>query len=533
MRLFSSFTATIFFFLFVTFFSTTSVLAAETTSQPWMGRGAGTELDACDLAGRLSGRCYGFDLYDTNLLAFNCKVLPEFGPDKCSNDPARYAQMLKTSTFASIGKTIAAVYENKPTSLALWGKDMGHQIGFLPKPAHAQGIGFSGLQPLLGIWKAMRNIAYGLLACIMVIIGFMIMFRKKIDPKTVVTVQNALPKVVVALILVTFSYAIAALMIDLMYLVMLVGLTILQSASGLTTTGYLTKVANQTLTVGANALGQPDVDLSKGTSLATYYMNSGFWGLFSRTFDPLWQNGWRNSLFNPESWARTVEAFQQGTFGENTARVLGILAKGLGLDLIMGFILRIAYLIAFIRLLFMLISAYINIIVAVITAPIQILMEAFPGSTSFESWIKNLLVNLIPFPITAFFLTLGSWMASELEAGNLWQPPMLPNVGDSTPGLAINLIWVGFVFMIPSIVNGLKESLKAKPAIQAGFGAVLGPIGSGTGQIFQLGYQASFMASPFLHKTPPSTPIERSSGAQKGGFDTLSKGLGTGGPGTH
>ena len=43
----------------------------------------------------------------------------------------------------------------------------------------------------------------------------MIMFRKKVDPQTVVTIQNSLPRIVIALILITFSYPIAALIFNL------------------------------------------------------------------------------------------------------------------------------------------------------------------------------------------------------------------------------------------------------------------------------------------------------------------------------
>src|SRR5258708_14361646 len=45
----------------------------------------------------------------------------------------------------------------------------------------------------------------------------MIMFRVKISPQVVVSVQSALPKIAIALVLVTFSYAIAGFLIDIMY----------------------------------------------------------------------------------------------------------------------------------------------------------------------------------------------------------------------------------------------------------------------------------------------------------------------------
>src|SRR5690606_17169499 len=77
---------------------------------------------------------------------------------------------------------------------------------------------FAGLLPLMGIWTAMRNIVYLLFVLIFIILGLGIMFRLQIDPRAVLSIQSQLPRIVIALILVTFSYAIAGFLIDLMYL---------------------------------------------------------------------------------------------------------------------------------------------------------------------------------------------------------------------------------------------------------------------------------------------------------------------------
>ena len=50
----------------------------------------------------------------------------------------------------------------------------------------------------------------------LLVIGIMIMTRKKINPQTVVTVQNALPRVAISIVLIFFSYAIGALIISMM-----------------------------------------------------------------------------------------------------------------------------------------------------------------------------------------------------------------------------------------------------------------------------------------------------------------------------
>jgi hypothetical protein len=64
------------------------------------------------------------------------------------------------------------------------------------------------------LWSVTRNIAYLGFVIVMIVVGFMIMFRSKIGGQTLVTVGNSIPKVIVGLILVTFSFAIAGLILD-------------------------------------------------------------------------------------------------------------------------------------------------------------------------------------------------------------------------------------------------------------------------------------------------------------------------------
>ena len=148
-----------------------------------------------------------------------------------STDQAYLEQMYKESFAYGADSALAYLYAHPPASTYAFVKDMGQSLGFIPKSAYAQGVGFSGLTQLLPMWKAFRNIAYLLLAIFMIVIGFLVMFRKKIDPKTVVTVQNALPNIVVTLLLITFSYAIVGVLIDFMYLFIMIAVSILQPIS--------------------------------------------------------------------------------------------------------------------------------------------------------------------------------------------------------------------------------------------------------------------------------------------------------------
>ena len=135
--------------------------------------------------------------------------------------------------IGGISNLIAAMYANPPASSVEYFADLGKNLGIV-KPAYAQGIGFEGLKPILPIWKAFRNIAYLFFTIIFVIMGFAIMFRVKLDPQTVISIQNAIPRVVVALILVTFSYAIAGLLIDLIYVIFFLFVGALRTSDAIT-----------------------------------------------------------------------------------------------------------------------------------------------------------------------------------------------------------------------------------------------------------------------------------------------------------
>lgn len=81
----------------------------------------------------------------------------------------------------------------------------------------AQAAGFddlSGSGPILKIWRGVRDIAIALSVVVLIIIGFMIMLRVSVAPRTTVTIQNSLPRFAVALLFVVFSFVIAGLMLD-------------------------------------------------------------------------------------------------------------------------------------------------------------------------------------------------------------------------------------------------------------------------------------------------------------------------------
>jgi len=66
-------------------------------------------------------------------------------------------------------------------------------------------------------WKLVRNLCFGVFALLMLVVGIMMINRTKLSTQSVVTIQYALPKIIIAIILITFSYPIAALMTTFFY----------------------------------------------------------------------------------------------------------------------------------------------------------------------------------------------------------------------------------------------------------------------------------------------------------------------------
>lgn len=112
---------------------------------------------------------------------------------------------------------------------------MGNEFGVHKSYAADIGIGIRGLTPLINIWIVMRNLAYLLVTIAFAFIGVGVMLRVKIDPRTVMTIENQLPKLIIGLIMSTFSFAIAGILIDLMYIVVSLIFNVYVSIPGIDT----------------------------------------------------------------------------------------------------------------------------------------------------------------------------------------------------------------------------------------------------------------------------------------------------------
>ena len=137
--------------------------------------------------------------------------------DLCEpNQKVRY----KENTVASkISDMVAIPFRNPPASGVYWVRDTLENASFIPK-TYAQGMGFASLTSFQTIWKAMRDITFLGLVIIIVVIGFIVMFNVPVGGKSSVTIEAMLPRLVITLLFISFSYAIAGFLIDLMNIAM-------------------------------------------------------------------------------------------------------------------------------------------------------------------------------------------------------------------------------------------------------------------------------------------------------------------------
>ncbi len=343
---------------------------------------------------------------------------------------------------------IAAMYASPPVSSVDYFADLGRRLNIV-KPALAQpqqGIGFEGLSPILPLWKAFRNLAYLFFTIIFVIIGFAIMFRVKLDPQTVISIQNAIPRVVIALILVTFSYAIAGLLIDFIYLIISLGVLILAPIGGLNVAEMQQKYMN----------------LNFGEGLGSIFgsISGEVWPLFLL---PALIGGALTAFIPPVGWTAA--------------------AIGSGVTILLFLILAIIALWVMIKLFLSLLKCYISIILSVIIAPLQIMLGAIPGvQMGFGSWIKNLFANIVVFPAVALFMLLGYILISS--TGPTWAPPGLAIGGE----YLVAIMGFGLLLMIHKIPDVVKEAFQIKPS---SFGTAIGEALAPTKVLGKLGARAA------------------------------------------
>ncbi len=374
----------------------------------------------------------------------------------------------KASSGAIIGLANLSnnILVTRPASGIQYLSSAASRLHIIPE-AYAQGAGYKTLQPLQVIWQATRNISYFLLIIAFIAMAFMIMFRVKISPQVAITVQSALPRLVATLILITFSYAIAGLLVDLSYLsVGVLALAIKTAGSSISNLDVISLFTQ----------------LSQGNGLA-----SAFTGIL---------------IF---SVLLAVVGFV-GTVG-------GIIATGgtagVGLPLLVGGVLLLIFaiflILIIVRIFWLILRTLANTVLLILGAPLMILLGVFPNAGGFGGWIKSMAANLAVYP-TIIILTFLShyffwgWFAggfigrvldrlanflntfqinTEVLSPTLIVLPGAPNILGNI-GIGTNLIGFALafilLFLIPKAADLIQSLIAGKPfAFGTAIGEAFGP----------------------------------------------------------
>jgi len=354
-----------------------------------------------------------------------------------------------------VNDAIASIIFTPSASGVYYAYDTLNNLGIRPAYA-ASGIGFPYLHALLSIWKAFRNIAYGVFAIVFIVTGLMVMFRIKVSAQAVLTMEQALPKMVGVLILITFSYAIAGFMIDLMYVIMGLGVWTITGSASLSPA--LQNVGGQ-----ANLLG---------------IFNAGpFWLIGSMVAGVIPATAFIGVL------ATVISGIVGLIVGGPVGALVGVGGGSIGGTLLISVIFAIIILIMILKLFWALIKTYFNILMLIIFSPLQILVGAIPGGIGnmggFGKWITNLAANLLVFPAVAFVVLIAHLVSYQIitSSPTLWAPPFLNVVAPVAPSTwLIGIVGLGMLFILPGIPDTVRNAFGVKQEGSGFMGMALAPV---------------------------------------------------------
>lgn len=383
------------------------------------------------------------------------------GSEAAFSQPTSLSQATEQfGAIGGVGYLMGSMIKNQPASTQNYVAYVVGNSRLLGDQAYAQGVGFGSLSPILGTWVAFRDLAYYLLIIMFFISGFLILIRHKISGQVAVTVQTILPRLILTLVLITFSYAIAGFIIDIMFLAIYF---VINTFDG----SIFNPNAEFPLFYNTNAKSLTDIALN--TNIFEFMLGYVFnnnesasaWGAANALGDMVQQT------IISVAGADSVVGF----FTNND------LFKSL-ITIVFTLIFGIALLIAMFRTFFALLMSYAGFIINVVLSPFILLPGVMPNNNAFGDWVKNLLAGLAPFVVTIFMI----FMSLALTGGPQTNQPgvgyrsinntqieglRLPLImtGEIDSSAFIGLVGMGFMLLLPEAVGLAKKMVGAKGGI--------------------------------------------------------------------
>lgn len=423
--------------------------------------------------------------------SFTCSVMGE----GCTDNPEDGNKNFDKSVFGFAANLIVMPYANPVSSGVYWVRDGLQNAGFVPKTYAAQGIGYNALAPFKDIWIMLRNFVFMIMVLIIIAIGFMIMFRMKLNPQTVISIESALPKIVITLILITFSYPIAGFLIDLTYVT--IGFVIILFSSNAGFGFNASHLLNKYFFSDTGTLWEDFAPYNGDRFNLIWQASSNFFGLlpvylrqFIQVLTLLFGQKIGLAILGTKFpgfkfLGKVVETTDKtAKAGQPVISFIAVLVSSILVDLVAGDVIGqvvatailvlfflMSLLFIFFRIFFMILSSYLNILFMVIFSPLIIAIDAIPGKSTFSAWLKNLISNLLTFPLViALVLITEIVLKTGSDGSVLWRPPYFFGLN---PDAFKAIVAAGILFMIPNLIKLFKELLGFKPfPVSLGLGSM-------------------------------------------------------------
>lgn len=383
-----------------------------------------------------------------------------------------------------LGLTLSMIQEISTTptvSSSEFIADLGQQIGIKSANAQVSGSGGGVLAPIFKLWEVSRNIAYLAMILIFVFVGIMVMFRQRLNPQTVISVQMALPGLVIGLVMITFSYFLASLISDVAFL----GTNVVAYYFSLAQPeGSTVPITSPLLVPGTNKeenilsifsryigiIGYGDVVQGLGSVISNLNPSAQF---ILRLF----------SAFITAQFVLPIAGAVPPPFGLFVSPAITILAGVLGavtpesvFALALYFIAAAVLMYSMFKLLFKLISNLLNIIFLTIASPFYFLMASLPGRQGIAtSWFLNMLCYVLAFPAVFAVFYFVAFILKSPHPDIAYEPFRIAS-GTSVTGNAAFPLLGGINLNIVNLLLAFG-ALVASPAVPDVICKVIGKLG--------------------------------------------------------
>ncbi len=335
---------------------------------------------------------------------------------------------IKGSLLVALNNLIVKTYDGTDeVSGTKYIADKVEEAGIV-QPVQAQVPGYTTFEPVLNIWEVFRNLSLSLIIVIGLILAFMILFRVQ-QGQGYVTIMNSLPKIVLAVVMIIFSYSMAGLIVDFGNVAQRLTVNLFFNEKFIDSTFYGTQNAtNPAYPLNIYADHNYNNKMPDGGQYESNLRDMNIFRLVSR-------------FTEFESWDPSGNNVNI-TDIIRTPTNIGILDSGLDFignehlpaPELLKLIITIVIITGVVKIFFALVKAFAEMIIYTIFAPVIFLFMPLSAG-AFTSWLRRFLASSLLFPATFLMLFLAA-IISGVEGA-----PWVTKSGQATiAGIAPDLL---------------------------------------------------------------------------------------------